>query len=81
MDFEIQNAYEIRRRTNEQKTFKKSRENKYYIYQYIKRINKSKSTIGPFLEKGKIDIFLDFQFILALHEPILMKLVNKLNIF
>ena len=41
VDFEIQNAYEIRRRTKEQKTFEKSRENKYYIYQYIKRINKS----------------------------------------
>jgi len=54
IDFQIQSSYEYRQKLNKQKTFEKSKNYKYYLYQYIKRINRSKSTIGPFLNKGKI---------------------------
>ena len=54
IDIELKTHYEDRKRLKEDILFKKSAENKNYMYRFIKRAQKSLSKIGPFLHNGKI---------------------------
>lgn len=54
IDIEISNHYNDRRNMIENKVLNVTKENKSSLYQHIKRLNKTKSKIGPFLNKGKV---------------------------
>ena len=54
LDIELKTYYDDRRRLKESVLFEKSKENKNYLYRFLKRAQKSSSKIGPFLKKGKI---------------------------
>ena len=54
VDVMLKEFYDSRKTIEEAKVFEKAKDNKNVLFKYIKKMNKSKNTIGPLKVNGKV---------------------------